>query len=368
MVLEKLHLINFKNYADAQIEFRGLVHCFLGKNGSGKTNLLEAIHYLSFTRGSFHAHDLANVRHGQNQFLINGLYDMEGKQMEVNCSFSVERKKIISENGETYSRFSEHLGKYPLVLVAPNDIELIWGGGEVRRKFFDTLLSQTDREYLENLIVYQAQLRQRNGLLKMFAERGSVDRDLIATYDEKIVTAGNILYCKRGEFINAFRQRLSDRYDFLSDSATEDSDVVYKSDLEKIDLEEELRRKLENDVAAGRTTVGVHRDDFFFTLGGHELKRYGSQGQQKSFLIALKLAEFDFLVSKNAAKPLLLLDDIFDKLDDERIHQLMRLVTGGAFGQIFITDARPGRSMEVLKAAGVKSQNFLVEEGGVVGL
>ena len=364
MVLEKLHLINFKNYEDTRVDFRGSVHCFLGKNGSGKTNLLEAIHYLSFTKGSFHTHDLSNVRHGQDQFLIDGLFEKNGKKFEVNCSFSVERKKVISENGEAYGRFSEHIGKYPLVLVAPNDIDLIWDGGEVRRKFFDTLLSQTDKVYLENLILYNAHLRQRNSSLKMFAERGDIDRDLIATYDEKIVSAGNILFRKRLDFIGLYQKLLSNRYEFLSNTA-EVAEVTYVSDLEKINFKEELIQNMDRDVAAGRTTIGIHRDDFLFTLGGHELKRFGSQGQQKSYLISLKLAEFDYLVSKSGTKPLLLLDDIFDKLDDERIHQLMKLVTGGAFGQIFITDARPGRSLEVLKEAGVKSQNFLVEEGRV---
>ncbi len=366
MVLKKLHLIDFKNYADTQLEFQGLVQCFLGKNGSGKTNLLEAIHYLSFTKGSFHTHDLSNVRHGQDQFLIDGLFEKNGKKFEVNCSFSVERKKVISENGEAYGRFSEHIGKYPLVLVAPNDIDLIWDGGEVRRKFFDTLLSQTDKVYLENLILYNAHLRQRNSSLKMFGERGVVDRDLIATYDEKIVGAGNILFRKRSDFIVLYQKLLSNRYEFLSNTV-EVVEVTYASDLDEVNFKDELLQNLEGDVAAGRTTVGIHRDDFLFTINTHELKRFGSQGQQKSLLIAMKLAEFDYLASKNGTKPLLLLDDIFDKLDDERIHQLMKLVTGGNFGQIFITDARPGRSLEMLKEAGVKSQNFLVEEGkGVV--
>lgn len=368
MRLEKLHLTNFKNYEEAEVNLQGTVHCFLGKNGSGKTNLLEAIHYLSFTKGSFHANDLSNVRHGQTQFMISGLFKKNENIWEVACSFSGERKKSVFENGKEYDRFSEHIGKYPLVLVAPNDIELIRDGGEVRRKFFDTLLSQVDKEYLENLISYQSHLRQRNGLLRMFSERGSLDRDLIDSYDEKIVSAGNIIYQKRQEFVKQYLPLLIDRYNFLTKGLSEIIGLRYDSDLREVDFKTELNLKLDRDIALGRTTVGVHRDDFLFTLNGFELKRYGSQGQQKSFLIALKLAEFDYLVSKKGEKPLILLDDIFDKLDDERIHQLMELVSDGAFGQIFITDARPGRSLEVLKETGVKSQNFSVEDGSLIEL
>jgi DNA replication and repair protein RecF len=202
----------------------------------------------------------------------------------------------------------------------------------------------------------------------MFAERGSVDRDLIDSYDEKIAPAGDHIFKKRADFVTTFLPRLGGHYTFLLDGAVELAGVQYESELDALDFRKELSLRLDRDVALGRTSVGIHRDDFLFTLNGHELKRFGSQGQQKSFLIALKLAEFDYLVFKNGSKPLLLLDDIFDKLDDDRIHQLMKLVTDDAFGQIFITDARPGRSLDVLEEAGVKSQNFLVDEGSIAKL
>lgn len=364
MRLEKLHLLNFKNYPEAGVDFIGNIHCFLGKNGSGKTNLLDAIHYLSFTKSGVHASDLNNIRHGHDHFLISGVFEKQGKQFEVACSYSPEGKKKVLESGKEYSRFSQHIGKYPLVMVAPHSIELIWDGGETRRNFFDMLLAQLDKEYLEHLISYQAHLRQRNSLLKMFAERGSVDRDLIASYDEKLVPSGILLHHKRSDFIKRYLPLLTKRYGFLVKNSSETAGLTYQSDLEKSDFKTELELRLERDVLIGRTTAGVHRDDFLFTLDGLELKRFGSQGQQKSFLIALMLAEFDCLKEKNGFSPILLLDDIFDKLDDERIVQLMRLVSGGTFGQIFITDARPGRSLEVLKEAGVKSQNFMVAEGG----
>ncbi len=365
MRLERLQLGNFKNYAEAKVDFVGNVHCFFGKNGSGKTNLLEAIHYLSFTKGRFLSHDLSNVRHGQDHFFIKGVFEKNEKQVEVICSFAGERKKTMAENGKEYSRFSEHIGKYPLVLVAPDDSELIGEGGEVRRKFFDTLLSQVDKEYLENLMIYQAHVRQRNSLLRMIAERGSIDKDLIDSYNEKIVTSGKILFAKRSEFVKEYLPLLASRYNFLTEGLSEEAGMNYESDLIDIDFKKELQLKLDRDISLGRTSIGVHRDDFLFTLNGYELKRYGSQGQQKSFFIALKLAEFDYLKAHRDVKPLVLLDDIFDKLDDGRIHQLMRLVTSGDFGQIFITDARPDRSLEVLKKEGIKSQNFFVEDGSI---
>ncbi len=363
MRLEKLHLTNFKNYASAELAFRGDIHCLLGNNGSGKTNLLDAIHYLSMTRGAVHAHDPSTIRMGENNFSVRGVFDKGGKQSEVICSFIPPRKKTVSENGKEYQRFSEHIGKYPLVMVAPNDMEVIAGGAEARRSFFDTLLSQIEAEYLKHLIVYQSQLRQRNSLLRIFAERGTRDHDLIATYDEKIVVSGGFLFGRRKEFIQTFLTDVQQRYAFLTKGSREAAGIEYQSELGQIDFQAELSSRLDQDILLGRTTVGIHRDDFLFTLDGKELKRFGSQGQQKSFLIALKLAEFDCLKKKNGFTPLLLLDDIFDKLDDDRIVQLMKLVSGGSFGQIFITDARPGRSLEVLKGAGVKSQNFAIEQG-----
>jgi DNA replication and repair protein RecF len=199
----------------------------------------------------------------------------------------------------------------------------------------------------------------------MISERGSVDKDLIDSYDEKIVASGNILFAKRSEFAKEYLPLLASRYDFLTEGLSEEVGMSYESDLRDIDFKKELQLKLDRDISLGRTSIGVHRDDFLFTLNGYELKRYGSQGQQKSFLIALKLAEFDYLKIHRGVKPLVLLDDIFDKLDDGRIHQLMRLVTSGDFGQIFITDARPDRSMEVLKKEGINSQNFFVEDGSL---
>jgi len=370
MRLEKLHLVNFKNYAEGHLEFKGNLHCFLGKNGSGKTNLLEAIHYLCFTRGSAPSDDAATVRHGEPGFRLSGAFEKEGKSWEIACSY-FEGKKRMSENGSEYTRFSEHIGKYPMVWVAPNDIELIWTGGEIRRRFFDTLLSQVDREYLSSLITYQAQLRQRNSALKMFAERGSVDQDLLDSYDEKLVSTGYLIHQRRKDFIASYAPLLAKRYAFLSGQTGEEIELVYDSELAVKDFATGLKNRLSRDLALGRTTIGIHRDEIEFNLNGYELRRYGSQGQQKSFLIGLKLAEFDFLVMHQKTRPLILLDDIFDKLDDDRIQRLMQLVADGAFRQIFLTDARPERTREMLKRSGVEAQmmevsrNEVREVGGI---
>lgn len=366
MRLQRLHLQNFKNYAAADVEFKGSVHCFFGRNGSGKTNLLEAIHYLCLTRGLSPASDSENVRQGETHFYLRGAFEKENQSKEVTCTFSPERKKKMAEDGKEYTRFSEHIGKYPLVMVAPEDIELVWDGGEVKRRFFDTLLSQLDRQYLEQLIIYQVNLRNRNGLLKMHAERPDIDRDLLATYDERLVSSGLFLHEKRLALVARVLPIIQKNYSFLVSGADEIPGIVYTSELDSLDFASELVKRLDRDLLLGRTTVGVHRDEFRFTLSGRELKTFGSQGQQKSFLIAIKLAEFDCLTETNGFKPLLLLDDIFDKLDDDRIVQLMKLVSGGAFGQIFITDARPGRSQEALEKAGVKPQTVRVEGGSIL--
>lgn len=363
MRLQKLRLLNFKNYAEADAEFNGLIHCFLGRNGSGKTNLLEAIHYLSLTRGITSAPDTDHIRHGADHFLIRATFETGDRHKEITCTYTPDRKKKIAEDGKEYTRFSEHIGKYPLVLVAPGDIELVWDGGEVKRKFFDTLLSQLDREYLDHLIIYQANLRHRNGLLRMYSDRPDIDRELLATYDARLTSSGIFLHERRSAFVNRIIPMVKKHYAYVVNDSAEIPGITYASELDTLDFGKELVARLDRDLLLGRTTVGVHRDEFRFTLNDHELKTFGSQGQQKSFLIALKLAEFDCLTEKNGFKPLLLLDDIFDKLDDLRIVQLMKLVAGGSFGQIFITDARPGRSLEALHQAGISAECFFVEGG-----
>jgi DNA replication and repair protein RecF len=365
--LEKLTLYNFKNYEDATLELAPEVNCFFGLNGSGKTNLLDAIYYLSLTKSASNASDLQNIRQGENQFFIKGQFLIKKNRTEVLCSFIQGSKKLMSEDGNEYKKMAEHIGKYPLVLIAPNDIELIWDGSEQRRKFFDGLLSQMDHPYLENLITYTQFLRQRNGMLKLFSERGSVDQDLLDSYDNKLIPAANFIHEKRKSFLTTYHPLFEKWYQQLAGKEAKESvSISYRSDLDEVNFAELLKKNLQRDILLQRTTSGIHRDDFLFSLNTGELKKFGSQGQQKSFLIGLKLAEFQMLAQATKKKPLLLLDDIFDKLDDMRIIKLMSLVSDGNFGQIFITDARTGRSREILKEAGVKAKIFEVEEGKIV--
>ena len=363
MVLQQLKLYNFRNIEEARLEFSGKILCFLGKNGSGKTNLLDAIHYLAFTKSAVNPSDSQNILQGRAQFVVRGEFELNGKRKVVTCSFQQGQKKIINEDGQDYTKFSEHVGKYPVVLIAPQDIELIWDGSEMRRKFFDSLISQLDKPYLENLIVYTNQLKQRNSLLRSFAESGKIDHDLLASYDQKIIPSGNYIFAKRRDFLTEFFPFFKEQYLFLVDGSKEEVGIQYQSDLAKSDLAELLAKNLQRDIILQRTSAGIHRDDFDFRINGFELKKYGSQGQQKSFLISLKLAEFQAIAERKKFKPILLLDDIFDKLDNQRIHQLMLLVAKGTFGQIFITDAREDRTQQILKDANLDAKIFLVENG-----
>ncbi len=364
MQLQRLQLFNFKNYEEAELLFSDRIQCFLGNNGSGKTNLLDAIHYLAFTKSAVNPSDAQNIRQGQIQFLVKGEFVINGtSKKEVICSFQQGQKKIIREDGQDYLKFSEHVGKYPAVLIAPQDIELIWDGSELRRRFFDSLISQLDKTYLENLIIYTNQLKQRNSLLRMFSESGKVDHDLLATYNDQIIPAGKFISKSRRDFLVEFLPFFKQHYHFLAGEAEEEVNITYRSDLETSDFGDLLKKNFQRDLMIQRTSSGIHRDDFLFTLNKGELKRYGSQGQQKSFLIGLKLAEFQSIAERKGFKPLLLLDDIFDKLDDLRIHKLMLLIAQGVFGQLFITDAREGRSKEILSAAKLDAKLFTVENG-----
>ncbi len=364
MHLKKLSLFDFKNYEEAHFGFDPKVNCFLGKNGVGKTNILDGIYYLSLTKSALIATDAQNIRHGRTQFVIKGEFQLDSSASAVACSFTQGSKKIMRVDEREADRLSNHIGKFPIVLVAPNDIELIWGASEMRRKFFDTLISQLDKIYLENLITYNNHLRQRNSLLRA-SDHGKIDLDLLEVYDQKLISTGNYIHQKRAEFLSSFLPVFEKHYAFLS-GKLEDVNIIYRSDSTGLDPGTLLRKSLKKDLAMQRTCVGIHRDDFVFVLNGYELKRIGSQGQQKSFLIGLKLAEFQSIEIAKQIKPLLLLDDIFDKLDDERIHKLVSLVIDGTFGQLFITDARPDRSKGLLKEAKVEAELFFIENGNLM--
>jgi DNA replication and repair protein RecF len=339
--------------------------CVLGNNGSGKTNLLDAIHYLSFTRTSLNSSDAENITTGESWFSIRGILSLNDKSVDISCTYKTGQKKAVFENGVEYPRLSGHLGKYPSVLIAPADIELVWDGSEVRRKFFDTLISQVDRDYLDSLIAYNAHLKMRNSMLRLFSEKGKMDQDLLDTNDSRLSPAANYIHARRKNFIKEFAPVLSRGYQSVSPSSDEIVTIEYISELSSADFADLLKKNLQRDLMLQRTSAGIHRDDFDFRLNGFELKRYGSQGQQKSFLLGLKLAEFNIISKEKRFKPLLLLDDIFDKLDDMRISRLISMMQHDAFGQIFLTDARPDRTRDLLGNSGVKPKMFSVENGNL---
>jgi DNA replication and repair protein RecF len=362
--LEKLRLINFKNYKEATLEFPAKVNCLLGLNGSGKTNLLDAIYYLSFTKSFLNATDAHNIRHETDSFFLMGSFDFDEKKHELTCQIQPGHKKIFREDGQDYEKMSDHIGKYPVVLISPSDIDLIKEGSEARRKFFDSMIAQIDQPYLQVLMEYQHCLKQRNSLLRMFQERQYSDPDLIDTYDQQLVRTGLEIFKKRKEFITEFLPVLNVSYNILVDKK-EEATLKYQSDLFEADFLGALKMSFGKDLALQRTSVGIHRDDYEFGFAHGELKRLGSQGQQKSFLVALKLANVEVIKKHKGFNPILLLDDIFDKLDDLRIGRLLKIVAGKNYGQLFITDAGPERTEALLKDIGVKSDIFEVKHGSI---
>ena len=347
MHLESLRLIQFKNYEQAKVEFSPQVNCFLGENGSGKTNLLDAIFYLSFTKSADQAQDLQCIRHDDDFFSIKGNFRVDEKARVVLCSYQAGKKKQIKLDDKPYKKASEHIGKFPTVLIAPNDTDVIRGTSEDRRKFFDAIIAQVDQHYLNNLIEYNHALKQRNSLLKRFAEQDRFEADLLEPYTNQLINLGAKIYEVRLQFIQEFRPMLEAHYQLLS-GGKEGVEIVYESDFEN-DIASKFANSLKKDLILKRTNKGTHKDEFVFLMDGKPVKKFGSQGQQKSYLIGLKLSNFDFLKNQLGVKPILLLDDIFDKLDDLRIEKLIQMVASDAFGQIFVTDARPERSISIFE-------------------
>lgn len=363
MHLESLRLVNFKNYEAATLAFSAQVNCFLGPNGSGKTNLLDAIYYLAITKSAEQSQDQLCIRHEESFFSVKGQFKAQDKEQEVLCALEKGKKKQIKLDGVPYKKSSEHIGKFPVVLIAPNDTDVIRGASDERRKFFDTILSQTDARYLSNLMTYNHALKQRNSLLKRFADQSTFDPDLLEPYTLKLIELGKYIFEKRQEALAFFKPLLIEHYQEISDDG-EEVNIVYQSHFNG-DVEMLFKKSLEKDRVLKRTNVGIHKDDFDFEMEGLPIKKFGSQGQQKSFLISLKLANYDYLKEQKGADPILLLDDIFDKLDDTRIAKLIEMVASDQFGQIFITDARPERSIGFFEELDVESNFYDVYNGQV---
>lgn len=348
MYLRKLSLVNYKNLTQQVFDFQEKINCFVGDNGVGKTNVLDAIYYLSFAKSYFNSVAVQNIRHGEEFFMLEGNYDVDDREEVILCSLKKGQKKIIKRNGKAYEKFSEHIGKFPLVIISPADRDLIIEGSETRRKFIDSVISQQNQSYLKTLISYNKTLVQRNALLKYFAANRTFDAVNLEVYNQQLIAYGEIIHKERREFLKIFIPIFNERYQTISEGK-EQVNLVYKSQLLEDDFEKLLEDNLHKDKMLQYTSSGVHKDDLVFEIGGYPIKKFGSQGQQKSYLIALKLAQFDFIKKQSKVVPILLLDDIFDKLDENRVSKLISLVNNDQFGQLFITDTHAERTEEVVQ-------------------
>lgn len=341
MYLTNFKLTNFKTYAELDVDFCSNINCLVGNNGVGKTNLLDAVYYLSFCKSFFNSIDSQNIRQGEDFFAIHGNYRFEQDQVTVSCIQKKGQPKQVRWNKKSYKTFGEHIGRIPLVIISPVDQNIIMGGSELRRKFVDGVISQTDKGYLDHLLQYQKALDQRNRLLKQFYEDRQWDEPSIAIWDEQLVRHGQVLYQGRKEFLDDFRPLFADYYSWITNS--QEAAVLGYVSRSEIPLEQQLQEARQNDKYALYTTVGPHKDDLELAIGDFNIKKFGSQGQQKTFVLALKLAQFEYIYRRCGQKPILLLDDIFDKLDMLRVTQLIHLVGSDRFGQVFLTDTQPGR-------------------------
>ncbi|MDR2626874.1 MAG: DNA replication and repair protein RecF [Dysgonamonadaceae bacterium] len=358
MRVERLSILNFKNIEEAEMVFSPKMNCFFGNNGMGKTNLLDALFYLSFCKSYTNLPDSQLIMHDKEFCVLQGFYLLNDRPEEIYCGIKRKCRKHFKRNKKEYGKLSEHIGLLPLVMVSPSDTDLIQGGSDERRKFVDMIISQYDREYLHALIDYNKALEQRNALLKNELH----DDSLMEILDDRMAACARPIHAKRRLFLEAFLPIFKAFYRVISQDG-ETVNLEYESQLHHADLSDLLAGKRDRDRLLGYSTQGIHKDDFHFLLGDYLMKKIGSQGQNKTYLIALKLAQFDFLAKKGNALPVLLLDDIFDKLDALRVEQIVKLVSGDTFGQIFITDTNREHLDEILHKMNHDYRLFYVDRG-----
>ncbi len=365
MIINKLSLVNYKNFSSVNFDFGEKLNCLVGNNGVGKTNVLDAIYHLSYTKGYFNTVSSQNIRYGTDFFMIEGIFDKKNRKEVVSCSLKRGQKKVIKRNGKEYEKLSEHFGLLPVVIISPADTDLIREGSDVRRKFMDSIISSYDRSYLTSLVNYNRVLSQRNSLLKYFAANHTFDKDNIEIYNLQLVSLGEEIFIKRKEFLEEFipifKKKYSEIIGTFADVPEEKVSLIYRSQLLNDDFSDLIRENIEKDKLLQYTGVGIHKDDLVFSLNGYQIKKNGSQGQQKSFLISLKLAQYDFIKKHTGITPILLLDDIFDKLDENRVSHLIKLVSSDHFGQVFITDTHPERTRSIIKQGGRPYEIFDLE-------
>ena len=367
MILKNLTLINYKNIREATLELSPKINCLIGQNGVGKTNVLDAIYFLSFCHSANNPIDSQVIRHGEEFLLIEGRYewrtgDGEPNEATISCGMKRGTRKHFKRNKKEYRRLSEHIGLIPLVLASPADTLLIENGSEERRRLMDIVIAQYDRSYLESMTRYNKALQQRNTMLK---QEDEPDAEVMSIWEEQMALEGERIYARRNAFIEELIPIFQRYYEQISGNR-ETVSISYQSHCQRGPLLEVIQRDRQKDRIMGYSLHGIHRDDLVFTLGGHPLKREGSQGQHKTFVISLKLAQFDFLKrTQGHTTPLLLLDDIFDKLDAERVEQIVNLVGSEEFGQIFITDTNREHLDRILTNSSHDFKIFTVEDGNI---
>ena len=364
MYLKKLSLTFFKNYDKAELEFSPKINCFVGNNGVGKTNILDAIHYLSLTKSFFNNIDSVNIKHNEDYFIIQGCFIRDDEENNIFCSFHKQKQKVLKRNGKEYNKLSDHVGKYPVVMISPADSALIIDGSEVRRKFLNKIISQYDATYLDSVLKYNKALQQRNKLLKDFKSTGRFDNDTLSIWDSQLIKYGSYVFGERDILVNELIPVFNEYYTFISNEK-EFVTLNYRSHLKEGNFDEMLRNSMDKDRILEYSTVGIHKDDLILGMNDFPVKLLGSQGQQKSYLVALKLAKFDYIKRKAGFSPILLLDDIFDKFDAARVEQIIRLVGNHRFGQIFITDTHKNRLQEILTTVDSDYKLFRIGDNGI---
>jgi DNA replication and repair protein RecF len=361
MHLSRIELTNFKNYESVALDFSPGFNCFVGNNGVGKTNILDAVHYLSLTKSFFNNSDTLSIRHGEDYFMLKGFIIKDGSQDELFCAFQKQRQKVFKLNGKEYPRMSDHVGRYPVVMVSPADSILITGGSEERRRFMNMFISQYDPLYLDAHMRYNKALMQRNSIIR---EGGRDTESMLEIYDEQMAPAAEVIHNARLLLVENLLPLFTSYYENISGSA-ERVGIRYKSHLGGGDYLQQLISARSRDFAMQHTTTGIHRDDLVFEIDGHPARTTASQGQQKSFIVALKLAKFGLISRMNGFTPALLLDDIFDKFDQKRVEEIIRLVGSGEFGQVFITDTQQDRIHRILDTTGVGFRLYRIGRKGI---
>ena len=364
MHLKSIHLINFKNYEEAEIALSSNVNCFVGMNGSGKTNILDAVHYLSLCKSYMNVLDRQNIRFDQQFFAIQGIWDKDQQEIAIHCAVKAGAKKVFKRNKKEYEKLADHIGQFPAVMISPYDRDLISEGSELRRKWMDGIISQFDRHYLDDIQKYGKILDQRNALLKNMYEQRLFDRESIEVWNDQMSRIGAAIHQKRKQFLEEFIPVFQERYNYIG-LEEEEVHLEYRSQLNEMSFDDLLKAFEKKDAITHYSNGGTHKDDLLFTIKGHPIKKFGSQGQQKSFIIALRLAQYDWLKKQLNVNPVLLLDDIFDKLDQIRVKKLLNLVSNNYFGQVLVTDTDEERLRDIFQTGDFESKMFSVNQGVV---